>query len=325
MSTAALTSRRPAPADAAGPAVEIQGLHKHFGAVRAVDGLDLTVSRGEVLAFLGPNGAGKSTALDVVLGFTAPTAGSVTVLGSSPAQAVATDRVGAVLQTGGLIEAYTVRQTLEVVASLQAREPDVADVVAQTDLAGLLGRRVSRLSGGERQRVRLALALLPDPELLVLDEPTTGLDVTARTAFWETMRAQTSQAGRTIVFATHYLQEAADFADRIVIINNGRLLADGSIDELRAGQRATTVTATWPGLTGREEVLTALGPCADSLVGLVVHGEHVELRTTASDDLARLLLTSTPAVHLGIEAPDLDEIFSELVGSDAGSGTEHAS
>ncbi|MDO4243136.1 MAG: ABC transporter ATP-binding protein [Actinomyces sp.] len=318
MTTATPASPRPAPTGPTSPdpAVEVRGLHKHFGTVRAVDGFDLTVPRGEVLAFLGPNGAGKSTTLDIVLGFTTPTSGTVTVLGSSPAQAVADDRVGAVLQTGGLIEAYTVRQTLEVVASLHAHEPDVEGVIAQTDLAGLLGRRVSRLSGGERQRLRLALALLPDPELLILDEPTTGLDVTARAAFWETMRAQTATARRTIIFATHYLQEAADFADRIVIINRGRLVASGSLNELRANQRATTVTATWPGLSGPEELRKALGPCADSLVSLQVHGEHIDLRTTAADDLARWLLTSTPAIHLGIEAPDLDDIFSDLVGSD---------
>lgn len=302
-------------AQPASPAVEIQDLTKTFGAVRAVDGLSLTVRRGEVVAFLGPNGAGKSTTLDTVLGFTRPTSGTVRVLGEAPAEAVAASRVSAVLQDGGLLPGYTVGDTLNVVASLQAVEPDVDDVVERTRLRPLLRRRVSRLSGGERQRLRLALALLPDPELLVLDEPTTGMDVTARAGFWATMRELAHDRERALVFATHYLQEAADFADRIVIIDHGRLIADGTIDELRAMETTSTVTATWDGLADEETLREALAPLSSCVNGLAVHGAHVELRTTAPDDVARLLLTTTPARHLGISAPSLDDIFSGLVAS----------
>ena len=294
------------------PAVRISGLTKSFGPLVAVDRLDLSVARGEVVAFLGPNGAGKSTTLEVLLGLSQADAGTVSVLGGTPAQAVRGGRVGAMLQTGGLLPEFTVQQTLDVVASLQRRVPDVGAIIAQTRLSGLLRRRIGKCSGGEIQRIRLALALLPQPELLVLDEPTTGMDVTARAAFWETMREATAQ-GRAILFATHYLNEAADFADRIVIIDRGRLVADGSVDEVRALGEGTTVTARWPGLSDETELREALAPVADALLTVSVHGEHVELRTTAADDVARLLLTRTPAEHLGITALSLDEVFTGLV------------
>ena len=318
-STPSPTLTRPAagPVGAAptAPAVRVRGLRKTFGPVVAVDSLDLTVASGEVVAFLGPNGAGKSTTLDVVLGFTRPDAGTAAVLGVAPREAVRAGRVGAVLQIGGLIPSFTVRQTLDIVASLQLRAPDVESVIARTGLGGLLRRRVSRCSGGETQRVRLALALLAQPELLVLDEPTTGMDPTARTAFWDMMRRETAQ-GRAILFATHYLQEAADFADRIIIIDRGRLVAEGSVDEVRALGEGTTVTATWPGLSGEAELRAALAPVSGSLLGVQVRGPHLELRTIAPDDVARLLLTATPAGHLGITALSLEEIFAELVGDE---------
>ena len=294
------------------PAVEVTGLTKSFGSLTAVDRLDLKVARGEVVAFLGPNGAGKSTTLDVILGFTRPDAGTVRVLGVPPAQAVAAGGVGAVLQSGGLIGSYTVRQTLAVVASLQCRTPDVEAVIAQAGIGPLLSRKVSACSGGERQRLRLAL--LPRPALLVLDEPTAGMDPTGRAAFWRTMRAQTAE-GRSILFATHYLQEASDVADRIVIIDRGRPVASGSVDEIRSLAEGTTVTATWAGLTGEAELHRVLSPVAGSLLEVEVHGSHVTVRTTAPDDVARLLLTATPATRLGITALSLEEVFSRLVGT----------
>ena len=309
------------------PAIDSRGLRKTFGSLVAVDNLDLTIRSGEVVAFLGPNGAGKSTTLDMVLGLTLPDAGTIELLGTSPDQAVQAGRVGVIFQDGGLLDDFTVGETLRVVASMQPGRPGrrsrarhaprLKDVVDQASLGKLLTRRVSRCSGGERQRLRLALALLPDPDLLVMDEPTAGMDVGARIAFWETMRTQTRR-GRTVLFATHYLEEAASFADRIVIIAHGRLVADGSVDEIRALGDGALVTATWPRLS--EESLgqyLADCPAASSILHAVVHGEHVELRTTNSDALARWLLSATPAEHLGIGAASLNEVFTALTSDDS--------
>ena len=179
------------------------------------------------------------------------------------------------------------------------------------------GRRAANYSGGMRRRLDIAASLVVEPSLLFLDEPTTGMDPTARAAFWEMMRRETAQ-GRAILFATHYLQEAADVADRIIIIDRGLLVAEGSVDEVRALGEGTTVTATWLGLSGEAELRAVLAPVADSLLGMEVHGSHLELRTSAPDDVARLLLTATPAGHLGITALSLEEIFAELVGNDHG-------
>ena len=322
--TAAATTHSPGTGPQVGhtapaPAIDSRGLRKTFGSLVAVDNLDLTIRSGEVVAFLGPNGAGKSTTLDMVLGLTLPDAGTIELLGTSPDQAVQAGRVGVIFQDGGLLDDFTVGETLRVVASMGPRHYDnishasrLDDVVDQASLGKLLTRRVSRCSGGERQRLRLALALLPDPDLLVMDEPTAGMDVNARIAFWETMRTQTRR-GRTVLFATHYLEEAASFADRIVIIAHGRLVADGSVDEIRALGDGALVTATWPRLS--EESLgqyLADCPAAGSILHAVVHGEHVELRTTDSDAVARWLLSATPAEHLGIGAASLNEVFTAL-------------
>ena len=322
--TAAATTHSPGSGPQVGhtapaPAIDSRGLRKTFGSLVAVNGLDLTIRSGEVVAFLGPNGAGKSTTLDMVLGLTLPDAGTIELLGTSPDQAVQAGRVGVIFQDGGLLDDFTVGETLRVVASMGPRHYDnishasrLDDVVDQASLGKLLTRKVSRCSGGERQRLRLALALLPDPDLLVMDEPTAGMDVNARIAFWETMRTQTRR-GRTVLFATHYLEEAASFADRIVIIAHGRLVADGSVDEIRALGDGALVTATWPGVS--EETLgqhLADCPVASSILHAVVHGEHVELRTTDSDAVARWLLSATPAEHLGIGAASLNEVFTAL-------------
>ena len=261
----------------------------------------------------------------MILGLTRPDAGMIELLGTSPNQAVQAGRVGVIFQDGGLLDDFTVGETLRVVASMRPRHCDgvshasrLDDVVDQASLGRILTRRVSRCSGGERQRLRLALALLPDPDLLIMDEPTAGMDVSARISFWETMRTQTRR-GRTVLFATHYLEEAASFADRIVIIAGGRLVADGSVDEIRALGDGALVTATWPGIS--EEALghhLADCPAASSILHAVVHGEHVELRTTDSDTVARWLLSATPAEHLGIGAASLNEVFTALTsgGSD---------
>lgn len=309
------------------PALQAAGLTRRFGDVRAVDGVDLTVPTGQVLALLGPNGAGKTTFLDMVLGFGVPTSGTLTVLGEEPARAVHGGRVGAVLQTGGLLDDLSVRETVEMVAGCHHRHiaPDAA--LERAGLAGIAGRKVRKCSGGERQRLRFALALLTDPELLVLDEPTAGMDVRARHEFWSAMHAEATR-GRTIVFATHFLPEAEDFADRIVLMDRGRIHADGTPAKLSAGG-VVTLTARWTGSPDPTGLAAALGlePAAVRVTSAADGADrlHVEVAADApvtGDDVARHLLDHGLAADLRITQASLDDVFLSLTGSPAATTSE---
>ncbi len=225
------------------PAVSIDGVVKRFGAVTAVDGLSLQIQPGEVVAFLGPNGAGKTTTVDMILGLSHPTEGSVQIFGGDPRKAVALGRVAAVMQTGGLLKDFTVRETVELTASLFSPSRPVDEVLDRAGILDIGDRLVGKASGGQQQRLRFALALLPDPDLLILDEPTTGMDVQGRREFWNAIRSDAA-GGRTTVFATHYLEEADAYADRIVLVRKGRIVADGTAAEIKALAAGRTVRAT---------------------------------------------------------------------------------
>ncbi|WP_327343673.1 ABC transporter ATP-binding protein [Streptomyces europaeiscabiei] len=206
---------------------------KAYGDVRAVDGLTLTLNPGETVALLGPNGAGKSTTLDLLLGLRNADSGTVAVFGTSPREAIVAGRVGAMLQSGGLMDEVTVAELVRLACDLHPRPYPVSDVLARSGITRIADRKVHKLSGGQAQRVRFALATAGDSDLIVLDEPTTGMDVSARQAFWATMREQADQ-GRTVLFATHYLEEADAIADRVLVLHRGRLLADGTAAEIKA-------------------------------------------------------------------------------------------
>ncbi|QIS02547.1 ATP-binding cassette domain-containing protein [Nocardia brasiliensis] len=301
--TSALTSR------SAAPAIELRDLRKSFalpggGAVRAVDGLDLVIEPGEIVAFLGPNGAGKTTTLDMVLGLTTPDAGSVALFGGTPAQALAVGRISAVLQSGGLLPDLTVAETVRLVATLYASPRPVAEVLARAGIGEIAGRLVGKCSGGQRQRLRFALALLPNPDLIVLDEPTTGMDVEGRRDFWNAMR-EDSARGRTVVFATHYLDEADAYADRIVLVRAGRVVADGSAAEIKNLASGRAVRATLP----------AVPPGLRALPGVdevELRGDRILVHTSDSDAVARYLLTETAAVDLEITSHNLESAFLAL-------------
>ncbi|GAA4197909.1 ABC transporter ATP-binding protein [Microbacterium oryzae] len=275
--------------------------------VVAVDGVDLRIARGEIVALLGPNGAGKTTTIDMMLGLSEPNEGEVRVLGEAPRLAVATGRLSAVLQTGGLLADLTVRETVAVVAGIHGARDRVDAVIERADLAGIARRRVSKCSGGEQQRLKFALAVLPDPDVLVLDEPTAGMDVTARRRFWDAMR-EDAAAGRTIVFATHYLEEAEQFARRTIVMSRGRIVADEDTARLRASLGGRTVSATLPGAS--ESVVACLREDA-SVSDLSLSGGRLTARTSASDALAARLL-SLGASDLEIAAPTLEDAFTSL-------------
>jgi ABC-2 type transport system ATP-binding protein len=282
------------------PAIHATGLRKQFRAtdgaqVVAVDGVDLTIRPGEIVAFLGPNGAGKTTTVDMLLGLTDPDEGSIEVYGMTPGEAVRAGRVSAVMQTGGLLNDFTVEETVRAIAALHGRSDRVAVVLERARLTELAGRRVEACSGGEQQRLKFALALLPDPDLVILDEPTTGMDVGARQEFWQAMRADAA-LGRTIVFATHYLAEADEFAEPTVLMNHGRIVHDAATTDVRAAYGGRTLTFRPPAdVVGTDGIDPAwLARVRSALEPLGVTGLEV---SAASLEAAFLALTSEDDAH----------------------------
>ena len=290
-------------------AITLTGVTKTFpgkhGRVEAVRGVDLEIAPGEVVAFLGPNGAGKTTTIDMILGLSEPTTGNVTVFGMTPHAAVARGLVAAVMQTGGLLKDLTVRESVEYVAALFPDARPVDDVLATAGITDLADRRLGKCSGGEQQRVRFAMALVPDPALIVLDEPTTGMDVNARRAFWEAIHADAAR-GRTILFATHYLEEADAWADRVVVMRDGEIVADGSSSDIRAAGGGRRVSATWP------DADIALVEAIEGVSGVDVHSDQIVIHTSDSDTVARALLTRTTAHSLDITSRGIEDAFVEL-------------
>jgi len=219
-----------------GPAIEVRDLHKRYGDYEAVRGIDITVQRGEVFGLLGPNGAGKTTTVEILEGYRKRTSGEVSVLGYDPAgRAIELRRrIGVVLQSGGIYSHITPREALKHWASFYPHPREVEEVLALAGLQEKADERSRKLSGGQLRRLDFALALVGDPELILLDEPTTGFDPEARRAAWETIRSLRA-LGKTILLTTHYLEEAQALADRVAIVKDGRVLAIGPPRELGVG------------------------------------------------------------------------------------------
>ena len=291
------------------PAIDLAGVHKSFGDVHAVKGIDLTIRSGEIVAFLGPNGAGKTTTIDMILGLSKPDEGTSRIYGMDPHAAIRRGLVSAVMQTGGLLSDYTVEETCRFTASLFAGSRPVEEVLSRAGISGIADRRVGKCSGGEKQRLRFALALLSDPALILLDEPTTGMDVEGRREFWKAIRADAAR-GRTVVFATHYLEEADAYADRIVLVRKGEIVADGTAAQIKSLASGRTVRATLPGAD--EATLRAI-PGADSIE---LRGDTVLIHSGDTDKVARHLLTTTDAHDLEITARGLEEAFIALTGDE---------
>ena len=288
--------------------IELTGLTKSFGAVRAVRGIDLSIAPGETVALLGPNGAGKSTTIDMMLGLLPPDAGTAMLFGMPAKQAVADGRVSAMLQTGAVIRFLSVRELITMMASLY---PDPLAVDEAMDIAGvreLADKRTDKLSGGQTQRVRAAVALVANPDLLVLDEPTVAMDVEGRHQFWTFMR-DVAASGKTVIFATHYLEEADSYADRIVLMARGRIVADGPATEIKAAVGLRTIRATLPGASLAELSRLPGVTAADS------RGEAVVLTCADSDLAIRGLLEEFPAARdIEISGAGLEAAFLALTG-----------
>ena len=259
------------------PAVRFSRVNKSFGQVKAVNEVNLDLHPGETVALLGPNGAGKSTTLDLLLGLRNADSGNVEVFGTTPAKAIAQGRVGAMLQSGGLMEEVKVRELVKLACDLHPKAYPVQQVLEHAGITEIADRMVNKLSGGQEQRVRFALATAGANDLIILDEPTTGMDVTVRQSFWATMRQQAAQ-GRTVLFATHYLEEADAIADRVIVLHRGRVLADGSAAEIKAKAGARRIVFDLDGQVD-EAALRGL----PFLTALSVSGRTVRIQSTDAD------------------------------------------
>ena len=288
---------------------ELLGASKQFGngaaAVHAVRGLDLEVRSGELLALLGPNGAGKSTAIGMLTGLTAPTSGKARLFGRNPRDLGARRRLGVMLQASGVPHTLRVRELLTQFRGYYPTPLPMSQVVAAAGLDGLEERMFGELSGGQQRRVLFAIALAGNPELLVFDEPTTGLDVEARRGLWATLR-ELAGSGRGVVLTTHYLEEADALADRIVVIDHGVVIGQGTPAEIKArvpGRRVrarTSVSAAaahqWPGVARASR-----------------EGPWVELLAAAAEPVLRALLDLDPeATDVTVTEPSLEEAFLAL-------------
>jgi len=295
-------------------AIEVRGLIKTYGPTRAVDDVSFDVTEGEVIAILGPNGAGKSTTIEILEGHRQRTAGEVTVLGVDPAEGgrAYRDRLGIVLQSSGIDP-----EVIEMYGAAYSKRRPAAEVIELVDLSGQADDRIVSLSGGQQRRVDLALGLIGDPELIFLDEPTTGFDPAARRRSWELVENLTS-LGRTVVLTTHYLDEAEYLADRVIILVGGRIVAEGTPAELRADKaRAIRISFSLPLIN---EPLTGL---LEGVRGEITgRGQAIEiLTTTPTADLAHL---TGWAVGRGVElegltvaSPGLEDVYLHLVGESA--------
>ncbi|ANZ16469.1 ABC transporter ATP-binding protein [Streptomyces noursei] len=281
MTTTATTTATTAQDAGRAPVVSFQGVSKSYGAVRAVADLHLELHPGETVALLGPNGAGKSSTLDLLLGLRTPDTGSVSLFGTTPQRAIQQGKVGAMLQSGGLMEGVKVRELVQLARDLHPQGYPVDQILANAGITDIADRLVGKLSGGQEQRVRFALATAGANDLIVLDEPTTGMDVSSRQTFWGAMRRQ-AQEGRTVLFATHYLEEADEIADRVIVLHRGRVLADGTSAEIkaRAGARRINFDLTEPADRAALEALPHLTALTVSSSG---SGSTVRIQSQDAD------------------------------------------
>jgi ABC-2 type transport system ATP-binding protein len=292
--------------------IRLRGLVKSFrgphGPIEAVRGVDIEIAAGETVALLGPNGAGKTTTIDMLLGLLPPDVGEVSVFGRTPAEAVAAGAIGGMLQTGDLIRDLSVRELITMMASLYPAPLGIGEVLELTGTGAFADQRTQKLSGGQTQRVRSAVALVSNPELLVLDEPTVAMDVEGRRAFWTTMREFTAR-GKTVLFATHYLEEADAYADRAVLMAHGRIVADGPTTAIKAMVGLRTIRATLP--QADTDALVALS----GVTSAERRGEAIVLACSDSDAAIRALLAAYPeARDIEVVSAGLEEAFIALTG-----------
>ena len=289
----------------AGAIASLAAVSKKYGNMLALDAVDLSVQRGEVFALLGPNGAGKTTAISLLLGLLEPDAGTAALFGLKPKTLEARCRIGAMLQTAAVPETLTVGELIQLFRSYYPAPRTVADIVGLAGVADLLKRRYGQLSGGQQRRVQFALALAGKAEILFLDEPTTGLDIEARETMWKTIR-MLAREGCAIVLTTHYLEEAEALADRVSVLARGRVVAAGSVAQMRARIAQRRIRC----LSRLDERAVAQWPEVRSVART---GDHIEIVTDAAETVVRqLLFEDTNLSELEIKRAGLADAFIEI-------------
>jgi ABC-2 type transport system ATP-binding protein len=289
-----------------GPAICFADVTKRYGPVLALDQVSFTIQPGEMVALLGPNGAGKSTTVDVLLGLRHPDSGTARVLGQAPQRATGSGRVGAMLQSGSLPDRALVSEVVELARTLYRSRYSLTSLLEMAGLTELARRRTDRLSGGQARRVQLAIALAGDPDVLFLDEPTTGLDVASRRLFWDGVR-RAAASGTTVLFATHYLEEADSNASRVLVLAGGHLVADGD---------PATIKAQLPGRIIRAAMQPA--PISDlralpGVLGATANGTEIELRTSDPDRTLQAMYHRGACIrNLRIDGASLEEALIHL-------------
>ena len=289
---------------------QLTGVVKRYGALTALDGVDLTLRRGELLALLGPNGAGKSTAIGLLLGLIRADAGTVELFGQDPQQIAARRRIGVMLQTAALPATLRVGELLRLTASYYPAPRSVAESAALAGVADLLMRPYAKLSGGQQRRVQFAIALCGKPELLFLDEPTVGMDIEAREKLWAAIRQMLAE-GCSVVLTTHYLEEAEALADRVCVMAQGRLIHQGSVEQLRARVAVKRISCltTLPIDTAR---------CWPHVIEAQLDGERLHITTAEAEVVVRQLFDADSQLReLEVRRGGLAEAFTELT-RDAG-------
>jgi len=307
------TTSFPTPVQPRLTAVAFDGVSRRFGDTHALDDVSVTIDAGETVALLGPNGAGKTTAIGIMLGLLEPSTGRAATLGMAPHDAVRSGRVGAMLQSAGLPPGARVGELIDLARGLYPAPSPRDAILERAGLTGLVTRRAETLSGGEAQRVRFAFAIAGDPDLVFLDEPTVAMDVEARRAFWEDMRRFAAE-GRTVLFATHYLDEADHVADRIVVLDHGRIVGDGSPAALKATVTERVVRFALPSADAAGDPLLAGLP---GVLRVERHGTSLSLQTSDADATVRALVAADIAFrHLEVAGADLDAAFLALTSGD---------
>ncbi|MCM3270797.1 ABC transporter ATP-binding protein [Paenibacillus elgii] len=291
-------------------AIELEHVTKQYGEKKAVDDMTLHIEQGSIVALLGPNGAGKSTTVNMVLGLTAPTAGTVRLMGGSPRDRAVRNRIGAMLQEVSVIDSLKVEETINLFRSYYTNPLSTGELLRISGLEDERGKYATSLSGGQMRRLGFALAMAGDPELIFLDEPTVGMDVTSRQLFWRTIRSFAG-SGRTIILTTHYLEEADSIADRVVVVNQGKIIADGTLDEIKesAGNRHVSFTA---GSNVKTNRLLDLPGVTD----VQWAGHRVKVYGSDTDGLLYALIRSDLDIHdIETHKGGLEDAFQSLVGS----------